>query len=104
MDIGDRYVCGVHTAPSNSGEPTHFEAAVESADFTPKRSGAVNSFYRRASHTGAEKVNAQFTLKAICRNLLSDWNKICLRTESGQQSVRDVRDELKAIRNAQKSG
>ena len=130
----------MHTAPANQSEPTHFEAAVESADFTPKRSYADKGFssranrahlhkrgiksaimhkaqrnkplsprqksankrisktryiveqcfgtmkrlfgMSRASYTGTKKVNAQFTLKAICLNLLKAGNKICLRTES----------------------
>lgn len=140
VDSGDGYVRGVHTAPANQSEPTHFEAAVESADFTPKRSYADKGFssranrthlhkrgiksaimhkaqrnkplsprqksankrisktryiveqcfgtmkrlfgMSRASYTGTKKVNAQFTLKAICLNLLKAANKICLRTES----------------------
>ena len=140
VDSGDGYVRGVHTAPANQSEPTHFEAAVESADFTPKRSYADKGFSSRAnrthlhkrgiksaimhkaqrnkplsprqksankrisktryiveqcfgtmkrlfgmgraSYTGTKKVNAQFTLKAICLNLLKAGNKICLRTES----------------------
>jgi IS5 family transposase len=36
----------------------------------------------RASYLGAEKVNAQFTLKAMCFNLLKAANKICLMDES----------------------
>ena len=36
----------------------------------------------RASCIGTKKVNAQFTLKAICLNLLKAANKICLKTES----------------------
>ena len=141
VDSGDGYVRGVHTAPANQSEPTHFEAAIESADFTPKRSYADKGFssranrahlhkrgiksaimhkaqrnkplsprqksankrisktryiveqcfgtmkrlfgMSRASYTGTKKVNAQFTLKAICLNLLKAANKICLRTESG---------------------
>lgn len=140
VDSGDGYVRGVHTAPANQSEPTHFEAAIESADFTPKRSYADKGFssranrahlhkrgiksaimhkaqrnkplsprqksankrisktryiveqcfgtmkrlfgMSRASYTGTKKVNAQFTLKAICLNLLKAANKICLRTES----------------------
>ena len=131
---------GVHTAPANQSEPTHFEAAVDSADFKPKRSYADKGFssranrahlhkrgiksalmhkaqrnkplsarqksankrisktryiveqcfgtmkrlfgMSRASYLGTKKVNAQFTLKAICLNLLKAANKICLRTES----------------------
>ena len=140
VDSGDGYVRGVHTAPANQSEPTHFEAAVESADFTPKRSYADKGFssranrarlhkrgiksaimhkaqrnkplssrqksankrisktryiveqcfgtmkrlfgMSRASYIGTKKVNAQFTLKAICLNLLKAANKICLKTES----------------------
>jgi transposase, IS5 family len=33
----DDYARGVHTAPANQSETTHFEAAVKSADFTPCR-------------------------------------------------------------------
>ena len=140
VDSGDGYVRGVHTAPANQSEPTHFEAAVDSADFKPKRSFADKGFssranrahlhqrgiksalmhkaqrnkplsarqksankrisktryivefcfgtmkrlfgMSRASYIGTKKVNAQFTLKAICLNLLKAANKICLRTES----------------------
>jgi transposase, IS5 family len=35
----------------------------------------------RASYLGTEKVNAQFTLKAMCFNLIKAANKICLIDE-----------------------
>ena len=37
----------MHTTPANQSEATHFEAALESADFTPKRSYADNSRNQR---------------------------------------------------------
>jgi transposase, IS5 family len=36
---------------------------------------------RRASYLSTEKVNAQFTIKAMCFNLLKAANKICLLSE-----------------------
>ena len=36
----------------------------------------------RASYIGTKQVNAQFTLKAMCLNLLKAANKIGLKTES----------------------
>lgn len=139
VDAQDGYVRGVHTAPANQSETTHFEAAVKSADFKPKRSYADKGFasaanrqhlrgqgiksaimhkaqrnkpltqrqrnankaisktryiveqcfgtmkrifgMTRASYLGTEKVNAQFTIKAMCFNLLKAANKICLIDE-----------------------
>jgi IS5 family transposase len=136
VDTGDGYVRGVHTAPANQSETTHFEAAVKSADFKPKRTYADKGFasaanrahlrgcaiksaimhkaqrnkpltqrqknankrisktryiveqcfgtmkrlfgMARASYLGTAKVNAQFTIKAMCMNLLKAANKICL--------------------------
>jgi IS5 family transposase len=139
VDAQDGYVRGVHTAPANQSETTHFEAAVKSADFKPKRTYADKGFastanrqhlrgqgiksaimhkakrnkpltqrqrnankaisktryiveqcfgtmkrifgMTRASYMGTEKVNAQFTIKAMCFNLLKAANKICLIDE-----------------------
>lgn len=145
VDAQDGYVRGVHTAPANQSETTHFEAAVKSADFKPKRTYADKGFasaanrehlrgqgiksaimhkaqrnkpltqrqrnankaisktryiveqcfgtmkrilgMTRASYMGTEKVNAQFTIKAMCFNLLKAANKICLIDEP-RDSVR----------------
>jgi transposase, IS5 family len=139
VDSEDGFVRGVHTAPANQSETTHFEAAVKSADFKPERTYADKGFasaanrkhlhgqgiksaimhkaqrnrplsqrqrnankaisktryiveqcfgtmkrlfgMARASYLGTEKVNAQFTLKAMCFNLLKAANKICLIDE-----------------------
>jgi IS5 family transposase len=139
VDAQDGYVRGVHTAPANQSETTHFKAAVKSADFKPKRTYADKGFasaanrehlrgqgiksaimhkaqrnkpltqrqrnankaisktryiveqcfgtmkrifgMTRASYMGTEKVNAQFTIKAMCFNLLKAANKICLIDE-----------------------
>lgn len=139
VDSDDGFVRGVHTAPANQSETTHFEAAVKSADFKARRVHADKGFssaanrqhlrgqgiksaimhkakrnkpltqrqrnankaisktryiveqcfgtmkrlfgMARASYLGTEKVNAQFTLKAMCLNLLKAANKICLIDE-----------------------
>lgn len=139
VDEGDGFVRGVHTAPANQSETTHFEAAVASADFKPVRTYADKGFASaanrahlrgqgiksaimhkaqrnkplsqrrrnankaisktryiveqcfgtikrifcmgRASYLGTNRVNAQFTLKAMCLNLLKAANKICLLPE-----------------------
>ena len=139
VDSADGYIRGVHTAPANQSETTHFEAAVKSSDFKPERVYADKGFsskanrerlrasgiksaimhkghrntpmterqkrankliskvryiveqgfgtlkrgfgMSRASYMGTEKVNAQFTLKAMCFNLLKAARKICLLPE-----------------------
>ena len=55
VDSGDGYVRGVHTAPANQSEPTHFEAAVDSADFKPKPSFADKGFASRANRAHLHK-------------------------------------------------
>lgn len=140
VDDGDGYVRGVHTAPANQSETTHFEAALARADFAPKRAytdkgfastanrqhlknrriksaimhkaqrnkpltprqknankrmsktryiveqcfGTIKRLFgmARASYMGTTKVNAQFTMKAMCLNLLKAANKICLTSET----------------------
>ena len=140
VDSADGYIRGVHTAPANQSETTHFEAAVESSDFKPERVYADKGFsskanrarlkargiksaimhkgqrntpiterqkrankliskvryiveqgfgtlkrgfnMSRASYMGTEKVNAQFTLKAMCFNLLKAARKISLLPEA----------------------
>lgn len=139
VDAADGYIRGVHTAPANQSETKHFEVAVKSTDFTPKRTYADKGFasaanrkhlrerriksaimhkaqrnkplsqrqksanklisktryiveqcfgtmkrlfgMARASYLSTEKVNAQFTIKAMCFNLLKAANKICLLDE-----------------------
>jgi transposase, IS5 family len=136
VDAGDGFIRGVHTAPANQSEATHFQPAVAAADFKPTRLYADKGFasranrahlhqhsiksammhkaqrnkaltqrqrnankaisktryiveqcfgtmkrlfgMSRASYLGTEKVNAQFTIKAMCLNLLKAANKICL--------------------------
>jgi transposase, IS5 family len=140
VDADDGFIRGVHTAPANQSESTHFEAAVASADFKPTRLYADKGFASRAnrahlhqraiksaimhkaqrnkplsarqknankaisktryiveqrfgtikrifgmgraSYLGTNRVNAQFTLKAMCLNLLKAANKICLLPEA----------------------
>lgn len=57
---------------------------VEQAFGTLKRKFGM----KRASYMGAQKVNAQMTLKAMCMNLLKAANKICLLPECFMGSVR----------------
>ena len=57
-----------------------------------------------ASYSGTKKVNAQFTLKAICLNLLKATNKIFPKPSRWEQSVRSAPDEANAVRNPFKSG
>ena len=62
---GDGYVRGVHTAPANQSEPTHFEAAIESADFTPKRSYADKGFSSRANRANRAHLHQRGIKSAI---------------------------------------
>lgn len=49
VDTGDGYIRGVHSAPANQSETTHFQAAVASADFKPTRTYADKGFASAAN-------------------------------------------------------
>lgn len=44
VDDGNGYIRGVHTAPANQSETTHFEATLKRADFIPERVYADKGF------------------------------------------------------------
>jgi transposase, IS5 family len=62
VDSDDGFVRGVHTAPANQSETTHFEAAVKRADFTPCRTHADKGF---ASAANRKHLRGKGTKSAI---------------------------------------